>query len=279
VHLIEFVRLYTGVFSEDTPELGPILHAWLQRHVASFLTTLESSLATVTEGASILLLLDSSMSFGQIMSRIQVDFRVLLPPIFEARIQQLFTQGLASSCLQFREAMKAFRWSNHVLSVAPPPSTGSSAPANSLSPSHELLEFPFLAVFTNACLNQLNQLRQCAPLSLEAPLGARLEQELLSVVAGARELRSEGLVITAQQESALLRFLKLLQEVLLPHLGRCFDRIFGAVPGAPPRPQSLQQRLTPAFLPTPTTHVAAVPASAVDLPAAKPLLQNGSNGS
>jgi hypothetical protein len=43
-------------------------------------------LRQITEGSSIALLLDQCMYFGMSLGRVDVDFRALLPPIFEKHV-------------------------------------------------------------------------------------------------------------------------------------------------------------------------------------------------
>ena len=121
--------------------------------------------------------------------------------------------------------------------------TGADA---ALAPPQQLLEYSFLASYTNGLLAALNELRQCAPLSLVQPLARRYEDSLRTVQRAVKSAAPRALAgssssvhassASAQQSEADAaamveqhqRMVKLVGEVMLPYLVRCFHAVFRA---------------------------------------------------
>jgi conserved oligomeric Golgi complex subunit 8 len=82
-HMFDIITQYSAIFPEDPQDGGQILYSWINYKIGAFLTALEEHLPLVPDCSSIALLLDQCMYFGMSLSRIDVDFRMLLPPIFE----------------------------------------------------------------------------------------------------------------------------------------------------------------------------------------------------
>ena len=88
------------------------------------------------------------------------------------------------SVYSFHEAMKQLSLASLVkVSSAPPPSL-----APSLAPPTCLLDYPPLAVLTNAILTGLNEVRQCAPVAAGPELARETRRLLDSTVHDIAEL-------------------------------------------------------------------------------------------
>ncbi len=82
-HMFDIITQYSAIFPDDPADGGLILYSWINHKVAGFLAALDEHLPLLADCSSLALLLDQCMYFGMSLSRIDVDFRVLLPPIFE----------------------------------------------------------------------------------------------------------------------------------------------------------------------------------------------------
>ncbi len=136
----------------------------------------------------------------------------------------VFSSSLAAATQRFVEQLKAHRWSART--TVTPVLLPAAARPDSLAPPLELLEFPFLAMLTNAVLAAFNELRQCAPLSLQPSLKQQLEDAVATVVSAVRWLKAEARFSTPAEEASFARMCRLLVEQQMPHLSRCFDAVF-----------------------------------------------------
>lgn len=123
------------------------------------------------------------MYCGMSLGRMGLDFRALLPPLFDAAVLAVFRRVLAVSLDRCLAALATHRWSTMARDrrpVAAPP-TAAAAPGAEASGGEEgapplsLMEHPPLAMFANGVLAAFNELRHCAALSLRGPVVATLQ--------------------------------------------------------------------------------------------------------
>lgn len=116
------------------------------------------------------------MYFGLAFSRVGLDFRVLLVPIFEDAILEQFKTSINMANSKFEDSLVKLNWSDlNVESIksisklnAEIQATLTSGNYNNsiINPPIQLLEFQPLAIYLNFVLQSFNELRLCAPISL-----------------------------------------------------------------------------------------------------------------
>lgn len=109
-----------------------------------------------------------------------VDFRGLLPPIFEDAVINLFSKNMNTAVENFQVVLDSHRW-------VPLPSVGFSTSVaieeslDDVTPPSFLMEHPPIAVFINGVSAAMNDLRPCAPVNLKHLLAEELVEGLQAV--------------------------------------------------------------------------------------------------
>ncbi|EJD03485.1 Dor1-domain-containing protein [Fomitiporia mediterranea MF3/22] len=181
----DVITQYTTIFLERAPtssdsnaaerthELRYLLSALTHHQVSSLLTILRTHLSHITDATSLSALLTQLTHCGAALARSGLDFRSLLPPLFEHAVQVRFSTSLEAATDAFimtlSDAKKYRRQPSNVLCT---PAAASSPPEDVIVPEqlhvppHILASYPPLAIYTNAILTALNSLRLLAPSSL-----------------------------------------------------------------------------------------------------------------
>ncbi|OCB86205.1 Dor1-domain-containing protein [Sanghuangporus baumii] len=192
----DVITQYTTIFLERVPvtdpdaadrihELRYLLSALTRSQVSALLTVLRAHLSHIGDATSLSALLTQLTHCGAALARSGLDFRPLLPPLFEHAVQARFSHSLESATdtlsSTFSDALKYHRQPSTVLCTA----TASSSPTEEISlpeplhvPPHVLASYPPLAIYTNAILAALNSLRLLAPASLLMQLLSTLDEAL-----------------------------------------------------------------------------------------------------
>ena len=167
VHLFDIVTQYRSIFSDHTDHLNTdnqfdnrlLFSSWLSRKVEQFVKTVVEDLGSgVTSFESIL---GQAMYFGLSFGRVGFDFRPLLAPIFSEAIERQFLAKLEAEL-----TMKTVSDSLSSLALSSlPTSPGVLSSSPSPSPPLALLDYPPLALLTNAVLAALNEIRLVCPVS------------------------------------------------------------------------------------------------------------------
>ena len=127
------------------------------------------------------------MYFGLAFSRVGLDFRALMVPIFEQTIHEQFARAVKQANVKFGESLARLNWSELVADAQHSATIGSSrhdsstffqSTAKSASSSSNLIvnpplvvmDYQPLAIYLNVLLQAFNELRLCAPLSLHATI-------------------------------------------------------------------------------------------------------------
>lgn len=163
LHLFDAVMQYKAIFSSETTEAdGGLLSEWALHRVTFYLDALRTTLKNISDGASLLSLLESSMYCGMSLGRVGLDFRIILISIFEPCILDLFKAKLDEALAVFSTHLETHRW---VTSPSKDVSTVSSnGSLDTASPPLDLAQHLPLALFVNGFLSGLNELRHCPPL-------------------------------------------------------------------------------------------------------------------
>ncbi|KAL8522255.1 hypothetical protein ACS0TY_012406 [Phlomoides rotata] len=229
MHLFDVVNQYRAIFADDTSESeenydGGLLFDWAMHQITSHLKTLKVMLPKITEGGSLSNILDQCMYCAMGLGWVGLDFRGLLPPLFEEAVLNLFSKNMSTAVENFQLVLDSHRW-------VPLPAVGFPAHSfgdeshDDITPPSSLMEHPPLAVFINGVAAAMNELRPCAPISLKHVLAQELVKGLQAVSDSL--LRYNTTRMLKDNESAL--FLKLCQafiEVTFPHCATCFGRCY-----------------------------------------------------
>lgn len=229
MHLFDVVNQYRAIFADDTSGSeenydGGLLFSWAMHQITSHLRTLKIMLPKITEGGSLSNILDQCMYCAMGLGWVGLDFRGLLPPLFEEAVLNLFSKNMNTAVENFQLVLDSHRW-------VPLPAVGFSANSYSeesqedVTPPSTLMEHPPLAVFINGVSAAMNELRPCAPLSLKHILAQELVKGL-QVVSDSL-LRYNTTRMLRENESVLfLSLCRAFIEVAYPHCATCFGRCY-----------------------------------------------------
>lgn len=182
-------------------------------------------------------ILGQCMYFGLSFSRVGVDFRGLMVPIFTKVIFERFITKMVECDQRFKQQMEKFTLINKaaLYSRAAKPSKDSSSEgkensdldADLYSPPESLLDFYPLACLCNDYLNTFNDLRLCAPTGLSTLVTQRLQMSLCD----ASELilafyKQEQQAFTVNERNLFNRLCSSFAYDLLPYLQKCLEAIF-----------------------------------------------------
>ncbi|KAK6273839.1 hypothetical protein POUND7_010922 [Theobroma cacao] len=245
MHLFDVVNQYRAIFADDTSGSeqnydGGLLFSWAMHQITSHLKTLKVMLPKITEGGSLSNILDQSMYCAMGLGWVGLDFRGLLPSLFEEAVLNLFSKNMNTAVENFQLVLDSHRW-------VPLPAVGFSATSigeesqEDVTPPSYLMEHPPLAVFINEyphveCKGKrvpflvrvsgaMNELRPCAPVSLKNVLAQELIKGLQAVSDSL--LRYNATRMLRENESGLfLSLCRAFIEVAFPHCATCFGRCY-----------------------------------------------------
>jgi hypothetical protein len=192
--------------------------------VSNHLTTLQVMLPNITEGGSLSNILEQCMYCAMGLGLVGLDFRCLLPPIFENAVLNLFSKNMSMAVENFQVVLDSHRW-------VPMPSIGFVTNgvvddnSDDVTPPSVLMEHPPLAVFVNGVSAAMNELKPCAPLSLKHVLAQEVVKGLQAVSDSL--VRYNAMRMLRGNESSL--FISLCQafiEVSYPYCAACFGRCY-----------------------------------------------------
>ncbi|NXB00536.1 COG8 protein, partial [Cnemophilus loriae] len=187
VHLFDIITQYRAIFSDEEPLVpaegaapgeGAIFHGWVLQKVSEFLRTLRRDLDRGV-GGRLDSLLGQCMYFGLSFSRVGVDFRGQLAPLFQRVAADAFRKAVEEAVEKFQEEMNSYT----LISAPAVLGGGAGVPVptaqpGTLQPPMVLLDFPPLACFLNGLLVAFNDLRLCCPIALAQDVTACLDSAL-----------------------------------------------------------------------------------------------------
>ncbi|XP_024196494.1 conserved oligomeric Golgi complex subunit 8 [Rosa chinensis] len=230
-HLVDIINQCVLVnYDEDD---GGLLNSWLMHQVTSHLETLKILLPNISDGVSLSNILEESMYCGMVLGRvIGLDFRGMLPPIFEEAVVNMFSNNVSRAVEGFQLVLDSHRW---VLLPAIANSSFGGGGGNDddddddvIEPPYCLMDHPPLAVFVNGVSAAMNELRPCAPLSLKHELSKELIKGLKAVSDYLMTYNAtSGILLRENKESELFLSLCLaFIEITYPHCAKCFGRCY-----------------------------------------------------
>lgn len=231
MHLFDVVNQYRAIFADDTSGSeenydGGLLFSWAMHQITCHLRTLKLVLPKIPEGGSLSNILDQCMYCAMGLGWVGLDFRGLLPSLFEEAVVNLFSKNMNTAVENFQVVLDSHRW-------VPLPAVG--FPTNisvseeggleDVTPPSNLMEHPPLAVFVNGVSAAMNELRPCAPVSLKRILAQELIKGLQAVSDSL--LRYNATHLLRENESLLfLSLCRAFIEVAYPHCAKCFGRCY-----------------------------------------------------
>mmetsp|Transcript_14649 Transcript_14649/g.36788 ORF Transcript_14649/g.36788 Transcript_14649/m.36788 type:complete len:614 (-) Transcript_14649:93-1934(-) len=251
LHLFDVVMQYKAIFSEDSPPPGDsstseaaILTSWAQHRVGLYLESLHAHLPLIKEGGSLSSVLEHSMYCGMSLGRVGLDFRGLLPPVFEKCVAALFSTALSNALEAFHMSLERHKWvpmpnipyapkrqlSSNGEKKEDTKEAGAEA-LEDLSPPHVLMEHLPLAVFVNGILQAFNELRHCTPLALRTPVGQSLQDAIRAVASALAHYHATRAL--SESESRLFESAcRALADVVAPYVAACYGRFYAGCAGA-----------------------------------------------
>ncbi|KAL6536221.1 conserved oligomeric Golgi complex component [Orobanche gracilis] len=238
MHLFDVVNQYRAIFSDDTSGSeenfdGGLLFDWAMHQITLHLKTLTIMLPKINEGGSLSNILDQCMYCAMGLGWVGLDFRGLLPPLFEDAVLNLFSKNMRTAVENFQFmtdvsiiqlVLDSHRWVP-LPAVGFPVSSLNEGSRDDVTPPSNLMEHPPLAVFINGVSAAMNELRPCAPLSLKNVVAQELVKGLQSVSDSL--LRYNTTRMLRENESII--FIKMCQafaEVAFPYCATCFGRCY-----------------------------------------------------
>lgn len=240
VHLFNIITQYKAIFSEDedsssnlttitsdasAADGAKIFHSWLHDQIVEFINTLEKDLSS-NDINSYDTILGQCMYFGLSFSRVGVDFRSLIAPVFIRVISLNFQTSIVKITCQFEQEIERYTLINKV-STGIKRAKASDRAENSNHPPESLLDFTPLAIYCNEVLTVFNELRLCAPIALAPTVTEILEASLETVCRNILSFyRQEQQAFTASERECFVRFCSCFAYDLIPYLQRCIHFIF-----------------------------------------------------
>lgn len=271
----DVIAQFTTIFVERAPsasdspehckELRYLLSALTRHELSNLLQVLRARLQCITDASSLSALLTQLCHCAAALARHGLDFRPLLPPLFEHAIETRFVASMDAAVKAFSTTLSDAKKYNRLPSSVLCVQDAISSPPDDVTfsdvlyvPPQTVTSFPPLATFTNAILAALNSLRLLAPASLVLPLIKSLDvtlaqaaQALLSYIryaieesASRRKSFSDD-EVTVNQERITRAGGKVYSRLLVPYLRRCLiEGVYSAGPELFEKDADLKDSLT-----------------------------------
>ncbi|KAI4316504.1 hypothetical protein L6164_024484 [Bauhinia variegata] len=229
MHLFDVVNQYRAIFADDTSGSeenydGGLLFSWAMHQITSHIQTLKVMLPKITEGGSLSNILDQCMYCAMGLGWVGLDFRGLLPSLFEEAVLNLFSKNMSTAVENFQLVLDSHRWVPLPAVGFPTNMVGDETQEDVTPPSY-LMEHPPLAVFINGVSAAMNELRPCAPTSLKHVIAQELIEGLQTVSDSL--LRYNTNRVLRENESGLfLSLCRAFIEVAYPYCATCFGRCY-----------------------------------------------------
>lgn len=175
------------------------------------------------------------MYFGLAFSRVGLDFRVLMVPLFEEAVLDQVKKYLSIGQLKFEDSLTKVNWSELYLDNSKDLATSfenervqhkedltKAKKTSTINAPISLLEFQPLAVYANEVLSCLNDLRLCAPLNIFAKVSALFKSSLTTLgnILDAY-FQKEGKTFDSNELKMFNEFLYQMCHVMIPFIESC----------------------------------------------------------
>ncbi|XP_010666817.2 conserved oligomeric Golgi complex subunit 8 [Beta vulgaris subsp. vulgaris] len=229
MHLFDVVNQYRAIFADDTSGSeenydGGLLFSWAMHQITSHLRMLKVMLPKITEGGSLSNILDQCMYCSMGLGWVGLDFRGLLPSLFEEAVHNLFVKNITTAVQNFQLVLDSHRWVP-LPAVGFSGSTAGEESQEDVTPPSYLMEHPPLAVFINGVSAAMNELRPCAPISLKHILAQELVKGLRAVHNSLLRY-NEARMLRENESTLFFSLCRAFMEVAFPHCATCFGRCY-----------------------------------------------------
>uniref|UniRef100_A0A182WF84 Conserved oligomeric Golgi complex subunit 8 n=1 Tax=Anopheles minimus TaxID=112268 RepID=A0A182WF84_9DIPT len=245
VHLFNIITQYRAIFPDDEDTYNPlgitignertlgdegkIFHSWLHDQIMEFIRSLERDLVS-NDITSYDTILGQCMYFGLSFSRVGIDFRALVAPVFVRVIGNRFRLAIARATAQFEQDIERYTLINKVPSMIRrqrDDRTTRPDDSGSVQPPETLLDFEPLAIYCNEILTIFNDLRLCAPVALATMVTELLESSLEQACRGILGFyRQEQQAFAPTERECFIRLCSCFAYDLIPYLQRCIHVLF-----------------------------------------------------
>ncbi|KAG8183597.1 hypothetical protein JTE90_025149 [Oedothorax gibbosus] len=231
VHLFDITTQYRAIFSDDDPLLlvrddckgnCAIFHSWIAWKISWFLCILEQDISQDL-GGRIDSVLAQCMYFGLSFSRVNIDFRSLLVPLFQNVALKKLCAALDRATGRFESTMETFTFSTYTNTAFVVPGLSEET----MQPPIALLDFHPLAQYLNDVLTALNDLKLCCSYSMANDVIAAVTSSLDRLVKTLTKVHSKWKKRLNEVETENFNKLCLLFSTdLVPHIDKCLTSIF-----------------------------------------------------
>ncbi|CAF1030794.1 unnamed protein product [Brachionus calyciflorus] len=246
IHLFDIITQYRAIFSDDDFLSSNILsgsqnitnlilnhkdlnesklfYCWLNKKINFFLAILERDIK-LGVGNRLDGVLSQSMYFGLAFSRVGLDFRALMIPIFERIVFEQFKKQVDLANLKFEEYLAKVNWSDLNLDKSRMQDIFESKLGSIINPPIQLLDFPPLAHYLNTILNCFNEIRLCLPLSLYSKVFNEMEESFRKMAKFVNVYFNKEMLDKKEKE-LFGQFMSNMVNLLIPFLEKCFLGMF-----------------------------------------------------
>lgn len=246
IHLFDIITQYRAIFSssDDTNSSNEtfkitdqsnndtrLFYTWLQQKIKMFLFILSKDLK-LGVGNRLDSVLSQSMYFGLAFSRVGLDFRVLMVPLFEEAILEQIKKQINEANLKFEDSMSKLNWSelyseNQSQSQQQQQQIDMINKTSLINPPITLLDYTPLAVYLNCLLGCFNELRLCAPLSLFTQVTILIRESLKQMSSFLNVyFRKEKQTFDSNELNLFKDLIQQLAFKLIPFLEQCLFVLF-----------------------------------------------------
>jgi len=195
--------------------------------ISQMIDKLKHRVAKLESGEDIAAVVDQAMYAGSILSRVGLDFRLLLHPMFEECVRRMFQMHMDLAIHYFRESLAQHNWA-----LAPDLADIDQAPQEEqeehiVIPPSTLLRHAPLASFTNDVLEALNHIRHVAFVNMKTQFMQMLHDTLAQAC---RCLAWCSLRMTreSQKWSVFRDMCREASQSMVPHLLLSLQHIYGS---------------------------------------------------
>ncbi|XP_054715186.1 conserved oligomeric Golgi complex subunit 8-like [Uloborus diversus] len=234
IHLFDIITQYRAIFSDDDPLSlvrdnskcnSSIFHSWVVWKISWFLSVLKNDISS-NLGGRIDSVLAQCMYFGLSFSRVNIDFRSLLLPIFQNVMLSKFRTEVDSATFGFIKNMHMYVFSSYTNTTI---LMSNTVPENSLQPPNSLLDFYPLAQYCNDVLGVFNELKLCPSFAVASDVTKYLSKSISKVVKTLVDIHNQKYHKMSEIERKnFMQFCFLVSSDLLPHFNKCLNVLFSS---------------------------------------------------
>jgi len=197
---------------------------WAHQHVQEIRETIERVVGGIHETSYIGNLLDQTMYCGLSLSRVGVDLRGLVQPVFDKRIIALFRKEMEDGHAAFKNALAQTKWyfPKEEIKRLGIPEKGSVG---------SIIQFPPLATLCNTIISGCNSLRHCAPLTTRFHIHSIVKERLIVSLEHVSDAAQTPILYSDKQTQeqnlhVLVKLLDAFDEDLIPFASSMIAKVY-----------------------------------------------------